>query len=203
MINDKENKKIKCLECGKYFNRLGGGHLEKIHGVTKKEYLIKYPNAETSSIDFKERQKEIKKEHYKNNSSYFRKEAGSRTFDFIKNKDLRKLLQRDYKTAKNCLKKNCLKYELWKPCIILYGAIIEAILIDMTGKIKFDEAIDEALRKNIIRKNQSNEIHVVRNWRNYVHLHKELKEEIKISDYWAKALAEFCESIIKYFYIYS
>ncbi len=190
----KKNQKVKCLECGKYFKKLGGGHLEKIHGITMNEYLKKYPSAKTSSINFIECQKRIQKKLFQDKNLDLRKKVGSRTFDFIENKEVKKLLQRDYGTVKKCL-----KIKLWKPCIVLYGAIIEAMLIEMTGAKKFEKAIDKALSKKIILKDQYYKINFIRDLRNYIHLHKELNEKIKISDHLAKTLAEICESIIKYF----
>ena len=189
-----KNQKIQCLECKKYFKRLGGGHLEKIHKMSMWEYLKKYPDARTSSLGFIESQKKIQKKLFQNEKLGLRKKVGSRTFDFIKNKDLKKILQRDFAIAKKCL-----DFGLWKPCIILFSAIIEAVLKEMTGAKTFEKAADAALSKKIIKKDQYHEIHFIRNLRNYVHLHKELKEKIKISDHLAKTLAEICKLIIQYF----
>ena len=190
----KNPKKVECLECGKCLKKLGGGHLEKKHGMNQKDYLRKYPGAKTSSDSFVTLQKEIKKRQYEDIGLNLRKKAGSRTFDFISNRDLKKLLQRDYGVAKQCL-----KYEFWKPCIILYGAIIEAVLVEMTSAKTFEKAVNKALNEKIITKNNYHKIHVIRDLRNYVHLRKELKEKIKINDHWAQTFADICESIIKHF----
>ncbi|MFH1192108.1 MAG: MucR family transcriptional regulator [bacterium] len=193
MIKAKENQTIECLECGKFFKKLSG-HLEPIHKMTVKEYLKKYPSAKTSSNAFIEQQRADKKRQYQDDNLNLRQKVGSRTFDFIKDKELKKILQRDYGMAKKCL-----KFELWKPCIILYGAIIEAVLIDKTGGKKFEEAIEEALTKKIITKNNYHKINIIRDLRNYVHLHKELKEKTEINSDWARTFADICESIIKHF----
>lgn len=119
----------------------------------------------------------------------------SRTFDFIKNDKLRPLLSRDYKTAKNCLINH-----LWKPSIILYGSLIEAILRERTETDSFRAALDSALDKEIISETEFHQIHVVKDSRNFVHLHKELEEGVQvINDYWAKTLSDICESLIKRF----
>jgi len=123
------------------------------------------------------------------------KKFGRRTFDFIKNKELKKLLQRDYTSAKTCLGN-----KLWKPCIILYGSIIEAILIEMLkGKRTFSEALESAYKNKVIPEQDYHKIHIVRDLRNYVHLHKELKEKKDINEYWARTFSDICESIIKKF----
>ena len=40
---------------------------------------------------------------------------------------------------------------------------------------------------------------MVRDLRNFVHLHKELSEREEINEYWSKTFADICESIIKRF----
>ena len=42
-------------------------------------------------------------------------------------------------------------------------------------------------------------IHIIRNLRNFVHLHQELSEGEEINEYWAKTFADICESIIQRF----
>ena len=87
---------------------------------------------------------------------------------------------------------------MWKPAIILYGSLIEAILRENTKAKDFSSSLEKARNKEIISDIEFHQIHVVRNSRNYVHLHKELSEDINIiNDYWAKALADLCESLIK------
>ncbi len=119
----------------------------------------------------------------------------SRIFDFIKNDKLRLLLSRDYKTAKNCLINH-----LWKPSIILYGSLIEAILRERTETDSFKAALDGALDKKIISETEFHQIHIVKDSRNFVHLHKELEEGVQVvNEYWAKTLSDICESLIKRF----
>jgi len=79
----------------------------------------------------------------------YRDVVKSRTFDFIHNTYLKKLLQRDYGYAKNCL-----RYKLWKPTIILYGSLIEAILRENTKTDKFAEALEKSFKINLITEKQ-------------------------------------------------
>lgn len=186
-----QNKKIKCEECGKYFGSLGT-HI-RIHGFkSKREYQLKYPDADIISAEYKQKQKDRAIARYENEE--FRKKVGRRTFDFIKDTGLKNLLQRDYRSAQACLKN-----QLWKPAIILYGSIIEAILIEKTGKSGFDRASKEALKKKIISEKQYHKVFLVRDLRNFVHIHKELKEKEEINDYWARTFGDICESIIIFF----
>ena len=191
-----QSDKVKCLECGKYFKKLGGGHLEKIHKMSVADYKRKHPGAKTASRSFIEKQKEDKRRQYADKSLGLRRKVGERTFDFVENKNLKWKLQRDLRSAKICLKNG-----LWKPSIILYGAIIEAVLVEMNpNKDKgFSASIEWAKKKGIINEQTYHQIHIVRDLRNYVHLHKELEEKKDINDYWAKTFAEICELIISRF----
>lgn len=185
------NPKIKCLECGKYFESIAY-HI-KTHDLIPREYLIKHPKAKIFSEDYINKLKKGVAERF--GDSDFRKKLGKRTFDFIKNKDLKSLLQRDYKSAKACLNK-----ALWKPSIILYGSIIEAILIEMNPKEKtFNDALKSAKSSNIISEKEYHKIHMIKYLRNFVHLHKELEEQEEINNYWARTFADICETIIKRF----
>lgn len=182
--------KIKCEECESYFSNMGT-HL-KTHNLTSKEYTKKHPEADIVSKAYREKHRQNAILRYTDKN--FRKKAGSRTFDFLKNKDLRSLLQRDYKSAKISLNN-----QLWKPSIVLYGSIIEAILIEKTGAKTFEKSLYIALNKKFISEKDYHKIHMIRDLRNFVHIHKELKEKEEINDYWAKTFADICESIIKHF----
>ncbi|MFA5871068.1 MAG: hypothetical protein WC842_04290 [Candidatus Paceibacterota bacterium] len=196
---DTSNKsKVKCLLCpdtekNKWFKRLTGGHIEKIHDVTKEEYIKRFPGAKLISDQARELQSRIQKSLYENDK--YKMNKGNRTFDFIKNKKLKSLLQRDYRTAKECL-----KYKLWKPCIILYGSIIEAVIIEFSSKSSsYYDALGIAKDKKLITEKDYFKIQMIRDLRNYVHLHKELKEESDINEFWAKTFSEICESVIRNF----
>lgn len=188
MKNDKS--KIKCLECGKFYSSIGY-HIKR-HNLTSKDYLIRHPKAKLSADDVVNKIKEKSVERYKD--AEFRKKVGKRTFDFIKNKDLKSLLQRDFKSAKTCLDN-----ELWKPSIVLYGSIIEAVLIEITKAKTFNDALELAKKNDIISEKEYHKIHMIRDLRNFVHLHKELEEQEEINDYWARTFADICEKIIKRF----
>lgn len=199
MSNKKQNEKIKCLECEEYFKKLGGGHLEKIHGgMTVRDYKIKHPGSPTASELYLERQRKDNIERYKSNPA-MKEKVGKRTFDFISNPKLKRSLRRDIKWARACRREG-----LWKPCIVLYGAIIEAILIEMNSaeqgkKVTFESAINWAEKNKIIPKKKSYYIHVIRDLRNYVHIHKELEDAPDINESWTKTFAKVCETVIDHF----
>lgn len=187
------DKTIECQECHQKFTNMTT-HLIKKHKLSKKDYQLKYPGAKVVSDTFREWQSRRMKKQYKRDDIDYRKIAGSRTFDFINNKKLQLLLQRDYQSAKKCLQS-----ELWKPTIILYGSLIEAVLREKTGAKNFNSALDKALGNEIISETEFHQIHIVRDFRNFVHLHKELLGGGVINDYWAKTLSDICESLIKRF----
>lgn len=192
MKQRKKTKKIKCLICGEYFKRLTGGHIET-HNLNKKEYLKRFPDAQIISDESRKLQSKIQGQLYQNVE--YRKRKGNRTFDFIRNKKLKWLLQRDYKSAKECL-----KYKLWKPCIILYGSIIEAIIIEFSSKSNtYNQALNIAKEKKLITEKDYYKIQIIRDLRNYVHLHKELNEGSEINEFWARTFSDICESVIKNF----
>lgn len=186
-------KKIECLVCRrKGFSNIAT-HL-KTHELTAKAYIKKYPDAKLVSDDFQKRQKQMMKDRYQRTDVNYRSIAGSRTFDFINNKNLALLLQRDYKSAKICLTN-----ELWKPSIVIYGSILEAILIEKTKEKTFSSALEIAFKKKDISEKEYHKIHLVKNLRNFVHLHRELSEGEEINEYWAKTFSDICESIIERF----
>jgi len=189
------DNKIDCLICHKKFTNMTT-HLVKAHGLTKKDYQLKFPGAKIVSDSFREWQKNRMATLYRSGEIDYRKIAGSRAFDFVSNQKLRLLLQRDYQYARKCL-----HYKLWKPAIILYGSLIEAVLRENTNMNTFELALERSLEDKTISEIDFHKLHVVRDSRNYVHLHKELEEsESKIiNDYWAKTLSDMCESLLKKF----
>jgi hypothetical protein len=193
MIEKQIHNLLKCQICGKSFPVLIT-HINRTHKLTKADYLKQFPDSEFTTLEYRKKQSLSAKSRFIQNPK-LRKIVASRTFDFIKNTDLKYLLSRDYKTAKNCLANG-----LWKPSIILYGSLIEAILRERTETDYFDKALDVALNKKMISETEFHQIHVVKNSRNFVHLHKELEDKVKvINDYWAKTLSDICESLIKRF----
>lgn len=111
-------------------------------------------------------------------------------FSFIKNKDLRDIISRDYTELINL---NAEKTR--KSMVILSGAIIEGLLIDAlvsngmpyataTSKT-FDSLIKTAHNNGIIKHDKIS--HFLRDYRNYVHPAKEIREKHVLT----KADAEF------------
>lgn len=186
-------EKIICQECHKEYTNITT-HLIKAHELDKRGYLMKYPGAKIVSDLFREKQSTRMKKQYERRDINYREIAGSRTFDFIKNPKLRLLLQRDYKSAKTCLIN-----KLWKPTIILYGSLIEAILREDTNMKDFSSALVKAFDNKLISDKEFHKIHIVKDLRNLVHLHKELAEGEEINEYWARTFADICESLIKRF----
>ena len=193
MIEKQNPSLLKCQICDKSFPVLAT-HINRAHKLTTADYLKQFPGSKFTTIEYREKQSLSAKSRFIQNPK-LRKIVASRTFDFIKNAGLRTLLSRDYKTAKNCLIN-----DLWKPSIILYGSLIEAILRERTETNSFSTALDVALSKKVISETEFHQIHVVKDSRNFVHLHKELEDGVKvINDYWAKTLSDICESLIKRF----
>jgi hypothetical protein len=192
-MNKQVSNLLKCQICGDSFPVLAT-HINRKHNLTAAEYLKRFPGSKFTTSEYRRKLSLSAKSRFIQNPE-LRKIVASRTFDFIKNDKLRPLLSRDYKTAKNCLIN-----DLWKPSIILYGSLIEAILRERTETSSFSAALDSALDKKIITETEFHQIHVVKDSRNFVHLHKELEEVVQvINDYWAKTLSDICESLVKRF----
>ena len=194
-MDTKETGRIRCKICGKSFHALAT-HIIRSHKMIPAEYLKRFPDSALTSDEYRKKVSNTVKNRFIKDPT-MRQKVASRTFDFITNKKLAPLLQRDYKSAKSCLKS-----ELWKPCIILYASIIEAVLIEilkLTKKATFANALELAWKKKIISEQDYHKIHIVRDLRNYVHLHKELEEKKEINEYWAKTFSDICESIIQRF----
>lgn len=188
-----EIEKIKCKICGKSFPVLTT-HIRKRHNLSSSEYKKRYPNAKLASNEYIKKISKSAKNRFLKDPT-LRVKVASRTFDFVKNKNLATLLRRDFNSAKICLKNS-----LWKPSILLYGSIIEAILKEKYPKSKnFYDAVEITYKKGDISEKVYHQICIVRDLRNFVHLHKELSEGGEINEYWAKTFADICESIIKKF----
>ncbi len=193
-MNKTVDKLIKCKKCGKSFSNLGT-HINRSHHLTSVEYSKQFPGAKLSSDDYRDRISHSARDRFLKDPT-LREKVASRTFDFINNKKLTPLLQRDFKSARNCLKTS-----LWKPCIILYGSIIEAILMEKyPGTGDFYHAIEIAYKNKDISEKEYHRISLIRDLRNFVHLHRELEEEAgEINEHSAKTFANICESIIRRF----
>lgn len=185
-----ENK-IECLECHKFYENIT--YHVRVHKLTAKTYAIKYPNVKLISDQYREKHKQNSLSRFSGeDKEYYYQQARKKAFDFVSNIELKSLLIRDLLSAKTCLKN-----KLWKPSIILYGSILEALLIEKTHEGTFFNALESAFKKGIITDKEYHKIHIIRDLRNFVHLHKELSEKEEINEYWAKTFAEMCEFIIK------
>jgi len=188
-----KTQNVKCKICGSEFPTLVA-HVKRKHNLSTAEYLKQFPNSKICSDEYRRKTSESMKAKFAKDPA-MRVKVASRTFDFVGNKELALLLQRDYKSAKICLKNL-----LWKPSIILYGSIIEAILKEQYPRKKeFYDIIEKAYKDKIISEKEYHKIHIVRDLRNYVHIHKELSEKSEINEYWARTFADICEAVIRRF----
>lgn len=190
-MKKKKKQLLACKICGKKFSTLAT-HIIRTHKITTDNYLKRFPESPLTTKQYRHKISLTTKSRFLEDPE-LRKRVASRTFDFVRNSKLRSLLSRDYKTAQSYLEN-----ALWKPSIILYGSLIEAILRENTGAKTFKSALDKALKTKVITETEFHQIHVVRDSRNFVHLHKELDILGKtiINDYWAKTLSDICESLI-------
>ena len=115
---------------------------------------------------------------------------------WIKNKELHDIIQRDYATAQICEEDG-----LFKPAIILYAGVLEALLrykIDENKQEEFISLIEKALELKLIREEQANHMHTIRDFRNYVHIYKEMSADLEIiNEGIAQLSRQLCDSIIK------
>jgi hypothetical protein len=122
--------------------------------------------------------------------------AECRSFDFMSDKDLRAIVERDYMELSVYL----FPSEAWKSCIIMAGSVLEAVLYDQLtadanilskaeasskapkrlsiekGEWKLQHLIDVAAELGIIPLNRAASVdQVLRDYRNFVHPKKEIK----------------------------
>jgi len=139
-------------------------------------------------------------------------------FEFILNRRFNSILNRDYKNADKA-KKN----KLFKSAVILYGGIIEGMLqyllltkvynnptlqkglkekgdkkirsyYERIKKLRFEEVISLANEIKLI--NEAGGAFLVKNFRNFVHIFKELEDNIEINKEEAETAKKFTDSII-------
>jgi hypothetical protein len=127
-----------------------------------------------------------------------KKEMETPTFDFIKNKELVRILMRDYMEIVKCIKSGC-----WKSAIILCGSDIEAILYDLLkqnepsalssksapkfkGNVlpleewKLNSLINNASELTLVSKGIEGLTHTAREFRNLIHPLKEINEGYRL-----------------------
>ncbi len=118
------------------------------------------------------------------------------TFSFIGNKRLKELIKRDYGFAEYCRKKG-----MFKPAIILYGSIMEALLKDALNsneRLDFWVLIRNAEENNLITPEIAARLTVAKFFRNYVHIYAELEGDIEISSNEAEFFSKVCSSLVGY-----
>jgi hypothetical protein len=114
-------------------------------------------------------------------------------FSFIKDIKTRSILTRDYAFAEICR-----EHKMFKPAIILYGSIMEEILRNILNSDKYySDLITEGKVKNIIEPPLARKIEFIRDFRNYVHIHLEKKEDFEPNEEIASFASEVCQSLIK------
>lgn len=139
----------------------------------------------------------------------------SKDFSFIKNADIRLILERDYKD----IHKNLLLGS-WKSAIILSGGSIEALLLDTLQENKpsalnsqkaptykskknriekwdLSELIDVAADLKLVNLGASKLSHSLREYRNLVHPGVELKSSLKVEPEEAKIAFEILNLVIR------
>ncbi len=114
-------------------------------------------------------------------------------FSWIKDKNLSNLLARDFTTANLCL-----KHKLNKPAIILYAGVLETILIYVLKRedLDFSKLIDQSLEQKFVSESNRNKLQVLRDFRNYVHLTLESRDEFQLTEGISQFAKETCESVI-------
>ncbi len=115
---------------------------------------------------------------------------------WIKDKDLQTIIRRDYATAQICEEEG-----LFKPAIILYAGLLEALLrykIDKDKEEKFEKLIEKASQLQLIKREQASHMQTVRDFRNYVHIYKEISADLEIiNEGITKLCRQLCDSIIE------
>ncbi len=119
-----------------------------------------------------------------------------RLLTWIKDKVLLRIIRRDYAAAQICEEN-----KLYKPAIILYAGVLEALLrykIDKNKHDEFKKLIKKASDRNLISQIQASHMQTVRDFRNYVHIYKEISADLEIiNEGIAKLCRQLCDSIIK------
>lgn len=113
-------------------------------------------------------------------------------FQWIKDKDLSVLLIRDFATAN-------INFDdgLIKPAIILYAGVLEAVLrYQLKEDDTFEHLIDKAGEKKIIEGISVHRLHTLRDFRNYIHLHRELEHDFELTIGIAQLAQETCISVV-------
>jgi hypothetical protein len=135
----------------------------------------------------------------------------TKSFHFISENSLRKILERDYlEVQRNIISTN------WKSAIILSGGSIEAILLDLLqkneqiakasekapsapslSKWNLDELIEVAVNESLVGKGVAKLSHSVREYRNLIHPGAEIRSGLKVEPEEAKIAIEVLHILIR------
>ena len=113
-------------------------------------------------------------------------------FNWVESDQVKGLLKRDYAAAEFCLEQG-----LYKPAIILYAGVIEAMLVcNYSEDMLFNDLIEKAHNHGLVNNNQYHRLHILRDYRNYVHIIKESKSEFTIDRAATEQCKVICDAII-------
>jgi uncharacterized protein YutE (UPF0331/DUF86 family) len=115
---------------------------------------------------------------------------------FVDNPRLREMVKRDYAFAEYCRKQG-----MFKPAIILYGSIMEALLrniLNSKEELDFWVLIRNAEENKLITPEIAARLTVAKFFRNYVHIYAELEGDIEISSNEAEFFSKVCSSLVGY-----
>jgi hypothetical protein len=134
-----------------------------------------------------------------------------KSFDFIANEDLRKILERDYQEIQKSIISSS-----WKSAIILCGGAIETILLDVAqsnssevlssskapteqefNKWVLNDLIEVSLDTSLVNSHVASLSHTVRSYRNLIHPGVELRQRLKIEPEEAKIALQVLNILIR------
>jgi hypothetical protein len=208
----------------KYLNTLNGGNKILVRSVapifTELNNLHKeFPDVETNSFEISDDElakyvdylafrsfisRAVAKLDVEINQQDDAPNIQKREFPFIKNTDLKKIVERDYQEIQRAYISNC-----WKSVIILSGGIIEAILTDLlvnnivktlaaksapkekdVNKWEFSKLIDVSVELKYVSDGMQKLSHPIREYRNLVHPSNEIRNKLIFSAEEAKIAVE-------------
>ena len=135
----------------------------------------------------------------------------TKSFDFVSDEQIRKILERDYtEIQRNLISLN------WKSAIILSGGSIEAILLDLLlkepdkarssskapgerdlNKWDLNNLVEVAVEEEFIESDIAKLSHTVREYRNLIHPGVEIRKNLKVEPEEAKIAVEVLHILIR------
>lgn len=147
----------------------------------------------------------------KNKSSFKKREIAEFDFEFVRDKEIKKLLIRDWEEAQIAFKNG-----LYKATVVLCGTVLEALLVDALSCIKEEvkssyyqqyligknkgnkplkienwrlyQLIEIAKQQGVISSNVAKFSHIVRDYRNLIHLWAQKREQLQVDSHIASAV---------------